>query len=109
MNDSHDVKEPLNISVLSFGTNARGGKVKIKSVPRTEPGNTRRRTSMMREFHDRFGDSVQIPRNIDDFYDGQELENNLRWKLVASRIDDVARFWIPLAFVITLSIILADH
>ena len=63
----------------------------------------------MREFHDRFGDSAQIPRNVDDFHDGQELENNLRWKLVASRIDDVARFWIPLAFVITLSIILADH
>mmetsp|Transcript_19495 Transcript_19495/g.41118 ORF Transcript_19495/g.41118 Transcript_19495/m.41118 type:complete len:730 (+) Transcript_19495:122-2311(+) len=49
-----------------------------------------------------------IPRDADDFRDDQELENNLKWKYVAARIDDVARFWIPLAFVVALSIILAQ-
>lgn len=51
---------------------------------------------------------LQVPKNADDFHNEQELENNLKWKLVAARIDDVSRFWIPLAYIISLSIIMAE-
>ena len=46
-----------------------------------------------------------IPKNAHDFHDEQEMENNMKWKLVSARVDDVARFWIPLAFIVSLSII----
>jgi len=48
------------------------------------------------------------PRDADDFYNEDEIENNLYWKLVAARIDDVARFWIPFTFVICLAVVLAE-
>lgn len=48
------------------------------------------------------------PRDADDFNCEEELENNMKWKYVAARIDDVARFWIPIAFVIALAVVLAE-
>jgi hypothetical protein len=48
------------------------------------------------------------PRDADDFNDEEELEHNKKWKVYAARIDDVARFFIPLAFFIGFAVILAD-
>ena len=48
------------------------------------------------------------PRDADDFYNEEEVENNMYWKQCAARIDDVARFWIPFAFIVALSIVLAE-
>ena len=79
------------------------------------PGQRRlpRRSIMLRDYQDKFGNSIVAgiasgPKNADDFNDEQEIENNQKWKWVASRIDDVARFWIPLAYIIALAIILAE-
>ena len=48
------------------------------------------------------------PRDADDFNNEEEVENNIYWKQCAARIDDVARFWIPFAFAVSLSIVLAQ-
>ena len=79
-----------------------------------EPGTRHvRRTGKLKMYEDQKGSSAMatfptVPRDADDFHDGQEVENNMKWKYVAARIDDVARFWIPLAFVVSLSIVLAE-
>jgi len=52
--------------------------------------------------------NTRVPRDADDFVNEEEIENNREWKVIASRIDDVARFWIPMAFVISLAIVLAE-
>ena len=48
-----------------------------------------------------------LPRDADDFQNEEERSNNVRWKLVASRVDDVARFWIPTSYVVIMAIIFA--
>jgi len=52
--------------------------------------------------------SLVVPRDADDFHDVDEIEHNRKWKNIAARIDDVARFWIPMAFAISLAIVLSQ-
>lgn len=49
----------------------------------------------------------RVSRDADDYQDEHEMKNNLKWKYVAARIDDVARFWIPISYVVALAIIFA--
>jgi len=88
-------------------------KGKFSEHLRGESGNLPRRSIMLKDFKARYGNSIlsgvpAIPRDANDFTNEEEQLNNMKWKHVASRIDDVARFWVPLAYVISLSIILAE-
>ena len=47
-------------------------------------------------------------RDADDFLNEDEAMNNLKWKKIAAKVDDVSRFWFPLLYTITLAIILAE-
>lgn len=37
-----------------------------------------------------------------------EMKRNKEWKVIAARIDDVARFLVPLAYFIAFAIVLAE-
>ena len=52
--------------------------------------------------------SIIVPRDADDFNNEEEIEQNMHWKTIAARIDGLARFWIPLSFVIAIAIVIAD-
>jgi len=49
----------------------------------------------------------RVSRDAHDYQDEHEMKNNVKWKYVAARIDDVARFWIPISYVVALAIIFA--
>lgn len=57
---------------------------------------------------DRTDGSQFFARDADDFRDSEEMENAAKWKKLSEKIDDHARFWIPLAFVVALSVLLAE-
>ena len=48
-----------------------------------------------------------LVRDADDFLNEDELMNNLKWKEYAVLVDDISRFWFPLLYSISASIILA--
>jgi hypothetical protein len=47
-------------------------------------------------------------RDVDDFLNEDEFENNLKWKRIAARVDDVSRNIFPLSYTIVLAILLAE-
>lgn len=47
-------------------------------------------------------------KDANDFLDEREVENNLKWKVTAARVDDVSRTLFPLTYSITLGVILAQ-
>ena len=77
---------------------------------RTESGTLLRRSEMMRNLKESSDETrtIMVPKNSDDFNDVHEIENNLKWKRVAARVDDVARFWIPTTFIVALCIVLSE-
>jgi hypothetical protein len=52
-------------------------------------------------------DSIVV-RDVDASRNENEVKNNLRWKEIAVRIDDMSRFWFPLSYSIVLAIILSE-
>jgi hypothetical protein len=53
-------------------------------------------------------ETVIMAKDASDFMNEKEVENNIRWKVIAARVDDASRFWFPLAYSITLAIILSE-
>ena len=49
-----------------------------------------------------------LVKDANDFMDEREVENNLKWKVTAARVDDVSRTLFPLAYSITLGVILSQ-
>ena len=49
-----------------------------------------------------------VPKDADDFHDNQEMENNKKWKRLSARIDNTARTWIPLTFIVAMAVIFAE-
>jgi len=94
-----DVKDPPS---------AKGKENRRLSVE--SAGSASRRTMALCDYESqsKLRTSIIAPRDADDFNDDEELENNLKWKVVAARIDDVARFWIPLSFIVALAVILVE-
>lgn len=73
--------------------------------PDMEPG----RNGMVTDRRNQFERSESfIMRGANDFHNEKELENNLRWKTYAARIDDVSRTIFPLAYSIALAVILTQ-
>lgn len=71
------------------------------------------RRAMMQQLHQQSGltesmRTMMVPRDADDFENEEEIVHNKRWKHTAARIDDVARFWIPLTFFIALAIVISQ-
>ena len=65
-----------------------------------------RESQLLKVLHEAISRPPQtVARDADDFHDAAEVENNLKWKQVASRIDDIARLWIPAAFAVALGVI----
>lgn len=55
---------------------------------------------------DLLGESTRlIARDANDFNDEDERQHNVNWKKVAVRMDDCARFFVPLAFAIAVSLV----
>ena len=80
------------------------------TISKLSLSNKSRRT-MMQEFKATSSDSlhsIMVPRDADDFNNEEEVKHNKKWKIYAARIDDVARFWFPVAFAIALAIVLAE-
>jgi hypothetical protein len=50
---------------------------------------------------------VSIRMDADDFLNGEEVVNNLKWKEYALLVDDVSRFWFPCIYFISCAIVLA--
>jgi hypothetical protein len=53
------------------------------------------------------GLNMSMIRDADDFINETEVENNMKWKEIASVIDDCARFWFPFAYFIAVAIVFA--
>jgi len=85
------------------------GKLSQQSVEQRSPTSRRASMESFRE-NPSAGSlrSILVPRDADDFNNEEEVEHNRHWKNTAARIDNVARFWIPLAFFISLSVILSQ-
>jgi hypothetical protein len=49
-----------------------------------------------------------VAKSATDFRDNQEMEDNKKWSRVSARIDNAAKFWIPLAFVVALVVMLIE-
>ena len=45
-----------------------------------------------------------LGRDADDFKNAEEMRNNIRWQRVASKIDEVARVAVPIAFAIYIAV-----
>ena len=57
----------------------------------------------MASFRTRKSIKTILGRDADDFKNAREMENNIRWQTVASRIDEAARVLFPVAFCIYLA------
>lgn len=66
--------------------------------PRSKERSHRLESSVFRE---------SIVRDADDFLNEDELMNNLKWREYAVLVDDMSRFWFPILYTISASIILA--
>lgn len=69
---------------------------------------TRRTATKARSARIQSSMNVSIIRDADDFINEEEIENNLKWKEYAALVDDVCRFWFPFAYIIAVSIVLAQ-
>ena len=66
--------------------------------PRAKERSNRLESSVFRD---------SLVRDADDFLNEDELMNNLKWREYAVLVDDISRFWFPLLYSISASIILA--
>lgn len=48
---------------------------------------------------------TRVARDAHDFQDEEEMENNMKWKLVAAKVDNFSRHWIPASYVVALAVI----
>lgn len=69
--------------------------------------NGRRGSLGMRNQFER-AESSFVMRDVDDFLNEEEFENNLKWKRIAARVDDVSRNIFPLTYTIVLAVLLAE-
>lgn len=51
---------------------------------------------------------MPVSRDANDYQNDQEMKINVKWKLVAAKVDDIARFWIPVSYVVAMAVLFAE-
>ena len=108
MNDDsfRSAAEEIREETIKSESISRRRSIKMQAY---EAQRQQRESQILKVVHEAISRPPQtVPRDADDFHDAAEVENNLKWKQVASRIDDIARLWIPAAFAVALGVILAE-
>lgn len=108
MNDDsfRSAAEEIREETIESESIARRRTIKMQAY---EAQRQQRESQLLKVLHEAISRPPQtVARDADDFHDAAEVENNLKWKQVASRIDDIARLWIPAAFAVALGVILAE-